>query len=139
MGDDDRLPLSDQPYLGTSPDGGVQLMAGECEDCGQRVFPPPAVCPFCMGERMRAIPISRRGKLYSYSVLRQGPPEFEPPYLIGYVDMPEGVRIFTHLADVKPEDVTCDMAVEVVAVPPKRDHFGRAVVAFKFVPAGPAR
>jgi uncharacterized OB-fold protein len=138
MGEPERLPLSDQPYVSTSDAGGPTLMAGECEDCGQRVFPPPAVCPFCMGERMRSIPISRRGTLYSFSVLRQAPPEFDPPYLIGYVDMPEGVRIFTQLADVDPDAVTCDMPVELKLVTPKQDRYGRDIVVFKFVPAGAA-
>jgi uncharacterized OB-fold protein len=135
MGESEGLRLSNQPYLSASSEDGLpRLLAGECEDCQQRVFPPPAVCPFCMGERMRSIPISRRGKLYSYTVLQQGPAEFEPPYFIAYIDMPEGVRVFTHLADVKPGVLTCDMPVELRLAEPKLDRYGRAVVQFKFTP-----
>jgi uncharacterized OB-fold protein len=136
MQDSGRLGLSHAPYLSSaSDDGGARLLAGECEDCHQRTFPPPAVCPFCMGERMCSIPMSRRGTLYTYTVLQQGPPEFEPPYIIGYVDMPEGVRVFTQIADVSPDRVVCDMPVELKPVEPKVDRYGRAVVQFKFVPA----
>jgi uncharacterized OB-fold protein len=134
MGDGERLKLSDQPYLASSQDGEPQLLAGECEDCGKHVFPPPAVCPFCMGERIRTVPISRRGKLYSYSYLPQGLPLFDSSYYVAFIDMPEGVRIFAQLADVDPGSLACDMAVELRASEPKTDRFGRAVGRFKFVP-----
>jgi uncharacterized OB-fold protein len=138
--DEERLPLSRHPYMATVPgEDGARLFAGECEDCHGRVFPPPAVCPFCMGERMRAIPISRRGKLYSYSFLAQGAPEFESPYYVAYVDMPEGVRVFTQLAEVDPATIACDMAVEVKATVPKTDRYGRSVGQFRFVPVAGAR
>ena len=131
----ERLTLSSQPYLDDSTgDGGPRLLAGECEDCHQRVFPPPAVCPFCMGETIRAVPISRRGTLYSYSYLPQGAPEFESPYFIAYVDMPEGVRVFAQLADVDPKTLACGMAVELKPATPKTDRYGRAVGLFAFVP-----
>jgi len=129
----ERLALSHQPYLNESPDGG-SLLAGECDDCRGRVFPPPAVCPFCMGERMRSVPISRRGKLYSYSFVVQGVAEFESPYVVCYVDMPEGVRVFTQLADVDPATLACDMPVELKLTAPKVDRYGRAIGRFKFAP-----
>jgi benzoylsuccinyl-CoA thiolase BbsA subunit len=135
MGDMERLPLASQPYLGASPaDGHPHLFAAECEDCHQRVFPPPAVCPFCMGEHMRAIPISRRGTLYSYSLLAQGAPEYESPYYVAYIDMPEGVRVFAQLTDVDPATLACDMPVELKLTAPKTDRYGRAVGEFKFAP-----
>jgi uncharacterized OB-fold protein len=124
-----RLPLSHQPYLNDST-----LLACECEDCHQHVFPPPAVCPFCMSERLRTVPISRRGKLYSYTFLAQGAPEFESPYFVAYVDMPEGVRVFTQLVDVDPNAIACDMPVELKLTKPKVDRYGRAVGQFKFAP-----
>jgi uncharacterized OB-fold protein len=131
----EQLPLSSQPYLEDSAtDGRPRLLAGECEDCSQRVFPPPAVCPFCMGERLRSVPISRRGTLYSYSCLAQGAPEFDSPYVIAYVDMPEGVRVFTQIAAADPKSLVCGMTVELMPARPKTDRYGRAVGQFQFAP-----
>ena len=79
-------------------------------------------------------PISRRGKLYSYTFLAQGAPEFESPYFVAYVDMPEGVRVFTQLVDVDPSTIACDMPVELKLTKPKVDRYGRAVGQFKFAP-----
>jgi uncharacterized OB-fold protein len=135
MTDAQRLELSRHPYVGDSADG-PRLFAGTCEDCRQSVFPPPAVCPFCMGERMVATPISRQGKLYSYSFLAQGAPEFESPYYVAYIDMPEGVRIFAQLTDVDPAAIACDMPVELKLATPKTDRYGRAVGQFRFAPVG---
>ena len=133
MADGERLKLSHQPYLGIAS-GTPQLFAGTCEDCHHSVFPPAAVCPFCMSERMVAKPISKQGKLYSYSLLAQGAPEFESPYYVAYIDMPEGVRIFAQLADVDPATLACDMPVELRLTTPKTDRYGRKVGQFKFAP-----
>lgn len=132
----ERLPLSSQPYLedrivGDPP----RLLAGACEACGHQVFPPPAVCPVCMGEHLRAVPISRRGTLYSYSYLPQGAPGFDSPYVIAYVDMPEGVRIFTQLVCSDPAMLACGMHVELTHAEAKIDRYGRAVGRFAFAPA----
>ena len=60
MNDIQAPALSAGPYLEADADG-IHLLAGECTDCGKRVFPPPAVCPECMGENFRSLPLSREG------------------------------------------------------------------------------
>jgi uncharacterized OB-fold protein len=42
-----------------------------------------------------------------------GRAEFESPYYVAYVEMPEGVRVFTQLLDVDPSTIACDMPVEL--------------------------
>lgn len=58
-----------------------------------------------------------KGKLYSYTVCVSNVSEaFEAdlPYVVGVVDLEESVRLLTNIVDCKPEDVKCDMDVEVV-------------------------
>ena len=133
MSDHEPLALSNGPYLDAHADGGPRLVASECGDCGHRLFPTAAVCPNCMSENLKPLPLSREGKVYSFTVLRQSPPGFENPSVIAYVDMPEGVRIFTHL-DVEPGGARCDMPVVLRPVEPKTDRYGRKVLQFKFAP-----
>ncbi len=132
------LALSAGPYLDMQCEGGPQLVGSECADCGHRLFPTAAVCPGCMSENMKRLPLSRQGKLYSFTVLRQAPPGFESPSIIAYVDMPEGVRVFTHL-DMQPGEPRCDMPVKLKVVEPKTDKLGRKVLQFKFAAAGAGR
>lgn len=124
--------LSQRPYLERDAAGGVTLIASVCEDCDQRVFPPAAVCPHCMGERMRDLPLAGQGRLYSFTVIRQAVPDFAVPFAVGFVDMPEGVRVFSHITVSDPGLLSCDMTMKVVASAPIRDHFERDVRLFAF-------
>jgi uncharacterized OB-fold protein len=133
MSDAEPLALSSGPYLDSHAQGGPRLIASECRACGHRLFPTAAVCPNCMSEDMVRLPLSREGKVYSFTVLRQSPPGFENPSVIAYVDMPEGVRIFTHL-DMAPEQARCEMPVTLKLVEAKTDRYGRKVLQFKFAP-----
>lgn len=128
-------PLSSEPYLTVDPeDGRPRLAASECVDCGKRVFPPTPVCPDCMGENMAPLLLSRDGSLYSFTVIEQGPFWVPAPYIAGYIDMPEGVRIFTHITDVEAADVVCDMPVRLKITESILNSDGRDVLKFMFVP-----
>lgn len=126
--------LSAGPYLTSGSDSDARLLGSECKSCGQRVFPPSAVCPSCMSEDMMPLPLSREGTLYTYSVLHVGARGWDAPYMVGYVDLPEGVRVFTHLIDMEPGDLKCDMRVSLRITQPVVNTQGREVLRFKFGP-----
>ncbi len=137
MADLELPPLSHGPYLTEGPeeDGDRRLLAGECAACGKRVFPPPPVCPRCNGEEMNPLVLGRAGRLYSYTVIHQGPAWLKAPYMAVYVDMPEGVRIFSLLAGMDAGDMKCDMPVSLRITEPVTSSDGRRVLAFMFGPA----
>jgi uncharacterized OB-fold protein len=47
---------------------------------------------------MKALPLSHIGSLYSFTIVHVAPAIWEVPYGIGYVDLPEKVRVFGKLA-----------------------------------------
>ena len=53
--------------------------------------------------------------------------------IVPYVDMPEGVRVFTHI-DAKPDQVKCDLPVVLKETPAVRNPHGWDVLTFKFAP-----
>ncbi len=59
---------------------------------------------------------SGRGTLYSYTLTHIPTAGFEDrvPYLIGLVELDEGVRIIANLVNVAPDDVEVGMKVRVV-------------------------
>ena len=71
------------------------LFGSRCKVCAQMSFPPRKVCSKCFSEEMESIPLSSRGKLYTYTIIGYPPPGLAAPYAIGYVDLPEGVRVFS--------------------------------------------
>jgi uncharacterized OB-fold protein len=87
-----------------------------CDDCERLTFPPKPFCPHCWSERVRWVPLSGRGKLYSQTVVHAAPMVFqdEVPYRVGIVDLDEGLRIATRvLAEAEPK---LDTAVEIVVL-----------------------
>ncbi len=57
------------------------LIGARCTTCGSYAFPPTApACPnpSCPGTELEAVPLSRRGRLWSWTVARYAPP---PPYV----------------------------------------------------------
>ncbi len=77
---------------------GAYLVAGRCDRCGGRALGLREFCPHCHSEgSLREARIGRTGRLYSATVIHQGPSGFKTPYRVGYVDVEGGVRVFAHL------------------------------------------
>ncbi len=117
-------------------DGRPTLIGSECADCAARVFPPVALCPECMGEDIRPLALGRSGRLYSYSTVHVAPRGWTVPYVAGYVDLPEGVRVFTHVVDADDHRLSMEMEVELTIAVLGSDGDGRAFSSYAFRPRG---
>jgi uncharacterized OB-fold protein len=93
-----------------SAGGRAVLIGGRCADCGARAFPRPPVCTNCMGENIVAEKLPREGTLYAFSTVHIAPKKWKLPMRIGYVDLEDGVRVFTHL---EGDDLAIGDKVEV--------------------------
>lgn len=69
-----------------------------------------------MGEQVVEEELPRNGKLYSFTVMHVGGARWKKPTILGYVDLPNGVRVFTHLQGDKLEiDMPVQLAIGEVA------------------------
>ncbi len=93
-------------------DGSGHLVGSRCNGCGAHYFPVREACAACHSLDLDAVPISQKGVLYTYSVVRQSTPAFEVPYVLGYVDFPEGVRVMGQIA-VDESEVEIGMDLEL--------------------------
>jgi uncharacterized OB-fold protein len=116
-------------------EGGPQLMGSRCVTCSTVVFPPVEVCPACTANDPVPTPLSREGKLYSFSVVHVAPKGWQAPYIIGYVDLTEGVRVFSHIAVNDVSKLYHDMRVRLDVGTIRMDEQGQAVNSFRFAPA----
>lgn len=89
----------------------VNLFGSQCDVCEAKFFPTIEICPECHCENISEIKLSKTGILYTWSVVYVAPKNWSLPYVAGYVDLPEGVRIFSHIVDVKPSELEIDMSV----------------------------
>ncbi|MFI0450648.1 Zn-ribbon domain-containing OB-fold protein [Actinomadura sp. 6N118] len=91
-----------------------ELVLQRCSGCARFVHFPEATCPFCGGDRLSYETVGGRGTVHTFSVVhRSFLPGFEPPYVVAWVDLPEGVRVFGDVTGCVPEDVRIGMPVGV--------------------------
>lgn len=70
------------------------LLGAKCAECGELTYPVLTACPGCGGCDFLASPLPSAGSLYSYSVVHMGPKGVDVPYIVGYVDLSDGLRVF---------------------------------------------
>lgn len=121
------------PDLLEVPDDGSPpyLKGYQCKKCGQMDFPKLSPCPSCWGDEFVMVPLSRKGTLYSYADIYIGQPGLETPYIIGYIDLPENIRIFAML-DGEVESFNCDEEVELTIGPIRMNRDGLPITSYKF-------
>ena len=68
-------------------------------------------------------------------MVRQSIPAFEVPYILGYVDFPEGVRIMGQIGGIEPEDITIGMPMVLSIEPFGVDDEGNPTTGYRFRPA----
>ncbi len=122
------------------PGGQPALLASECGGCGTVTFPSEDVCPGCYdSDAVREVRLNRHGTLYSYTVIRSAPPGFTAPYAVGYVDLPEGIRLFAQIVIDRFEDLAIGMPVELVVGPLRHADGGVEIIGYKFRPTSTVR
>ncbi|MES2980048.1 MAG: zinc ribbon domain-containing protein [Pseudomonadota bacterium] len=90
-------------------DGQDTIVGTHCSACGYNNFPPSSVCPHCMSLDVAALALSRHGQLYSHTTMRSN----GETVFVGYVDLPEKIRVFAELAGFGTTPPVCDTAVEL--------------------------
>ena len=125
---------SDQPHL----------IGSHCMNCGNYMFPVQSGCSKCTGAATEAVPLARRGTLWTWTV--QGfPPKSPPfagpvdpahfrPYGVGYVELPGEIKVEARLTESDPAKLRIGMEMELVIVPLSMDGDGNEVMTFAFRP-----
>jgi uncharacterized OB-fold protein len=112
------------------------LIGSKCQSCGAVAFPKRVVCHKCLSENVVEISLSRRGKLASFTVAWVAPEGFKPPMVLGYIDLPEGVKLLSMLTGTEPTNnaLKVGQEMELVFEELRKDKDGNQIVAFKFKP-----
>jgi uncharacterized protein len=72
------------------------LRVTRCRNCGSGWFPARSQCSTCASREVTEDVTSSSGTAYASTVVRIGPPRFQAPYVLAYVDV-DGVRVLTHV------------------------------------------
>lgn len=114
------------------------LVGEVCPHCEKKIFPPRDVCPYCGGEAKTQYAFSGKGKVYSYTVMRDAPAGYEEnaPYTVAVVALDEGPMVTAQLTDLGEQPVEIGMPVEMVTrkIRQDGDERGMLVYGYKFRP-----
>jgi uncharacterized OB-fold protein len=118
-----------------------ELVVPRCDACGAFCWYPEQRCPRCAGSAFTWAPVSGKGRLYSWAVVRRAfLPAFEEmvPFVTGLVALDEdaAVRIVSYVVDCEPAELVADQRLEVTFRPLSFPTVpGRSVTVPMFVPA----
>ncbi|MDH4223137.1 MAG: Zn-ribbon domain-containing OB-fold protein [candidate division Zixibacteria bacterium] len=92
-----------------------RLEAGKCKKCGKVFFPPRLICDACKSREFEKIILQKEGKLLTFTVIRVAPTEFtdQVPYAMGIVELNEGVKILTQIADCDFDKLEIGMPLRI--------------------------
>lgn len=134
--DKKRIPVREGLW---TTDREPRLAGSRCKCCGEVFFPRKQICVNCQCQKLEKIKLKRKGKIYSYTIVMQRPPMWYKgpvPYAIGYVELPERVKIETLFTDCEFQALKIGMDVELVIEKLHEDDEGNEIMAYKFKPIG---
>lgn len=102
------------------------LQGSRCADCGTAAFPVSDVCRKCGRTSMDTIDLGREGTVWAFTVQRFAPksPPYVPPatgfvpFAVGYVELPDGIRVEAVLDCAGFEELEDNAEVTLVATDP---------------------
>ena len=113
-----------QPFWDAARRG--ELLIGLCRETGMHFWYPRGVSPFTLSTDVELVPAKGTGTVYSYTVMRVG-----QSYIAAYVELDEGVRVFTNIVDCDLDGLKIGQKVRVVFKPTQ----GESPPATMFTPA----
>jgi uncharacterized OB-fold protein len=86
-----------------------KLLLQRCADCGTFRYYARQLCPKCWSENVEWVEASGKGNVYSWSRVRRAPMapfRAETPYVVGLIDLVEGVRLFSRVLGAEDDEIS---------------------------------
>lgn len=84
-----------------------RLVAQYCPGCSRFQHYPKPLCSACWSSELELRPLAGTGTIYTFGVVHRGPSkEFsDTPYVVGLIDLDEGVRMMSAIVTADPSAV----------------------------------
>jgi uncharacterized OB-fold protein len=126
--------------LPASPADKGSLIGCKCRKCGEKFFVKRDICENCQSQDLEEITLSDKGKLYAFSVMYfPPPPPYKPanpmvPFGIGWVELPEGLVIYSLLTENDAKKLKVGMKMELTFNKFDQDKDGNDIMVYMFKP-----
>ena len=126
----------EKDWFGESEEGPA-LIASKCDACASVFFPQKKVCLECFDGNLKPVFLSKKGTLHTYSLSVMGPASLPKPYVMGFIDLPEGIKLYSLIVDCQPweEVLEIGMEMELIIGKIKTDKNGKNITGYMFRPA----
>ena len=114
--------------------GGGVLKGCRCKQCGEIIYPIRNVCLNCYNRDLEKLDLSRKGKLYSFTIVHMPSEHFQPPYAIGWIELPEGIRVFSQIRGWEERPLKTGMDMEL-SIEKLWDEEEKEVIGYTFRPS----
>jgi uncharacterized OB-fold protein len=94
-----------------------ELRFQRCSDCFHVRWPPSVLCPQCHSTGINWLISKGIGRVYTFAVYHTAFHSgfaADLPYTVAVVALDEGPHLLTNIVDCRPDEVECDMPVEVI-------------------------
>ncbi len=105
---------TNRPYFDAAREG--RLLIGLCRDTAKVFWYPRGCSPFTLSNNVELVEAKGTGTIYTYTVMRT-----KEPYCVAYVELDEGVRVFTNIVDCDLDSLRIGQRVRVVFRPTQGD------------------
>jgi uncharacterized protein len=116
------------------------LIGCKCRKCGELFFIKREICENCQGQDLEEVALSDTGTLYAFSVMYYpAPPPYKPanpfvPFGIGWVELPEGLVIYSLLTENDAGKLKVGMKMQLIFNKFSEDKDGNDLIVPMFKP-----
>ena len=110
-----------------------KLIGFKCKSCGSILPPLTITCPCCYSSDLEVLPLSGKGKLYSYTTNYMDTGCCKSPFPCGLIELKEGFRIYSVLKEKSGRPFEINIEMEMV-VEKLWDKDSDEVIGYKFQP-----
>lgn len=105
-----------RPFWNALAEG--RFITTQCRSCEKFSFPPKPICPHCWSADVAWNELRSSGSLYSWTRIHAAPAAFavEAPYVVGIVDLDQGVRLACRLVTHERVEWVVGARVEMVVL-----------------------
>jgi uncharacterized OB-fold protein len=93
-----------------------ELLIQRCRQCSERWHPPMPICPACRSTDWQWVPVSGRGRVFSFTIVHHAAHvamKGKTPYLVALVELEEGVRVVANILNHPLDQVSIGMPVRL--------------------------
>ena len=124
-------------FLKLSEDGNTGVFVGKkCRHCGEYFIGFPIFCLKCSSTDLEPVELGKEGVLQTYTIIYTPPAGWQGsvPYVLGSVELPEGVDLLTEVIGLPKEDIKIGMKLFMVLRVGGKDAEGNEIMVYKWQP-----